>query len=322
MPNVILLVYFCYRSRTKSTSQRKVGPPSKFNIDRNALRSLEISGPIQIPPPASAPPPSHFASSTFPHRTPRSIVADSNVRQSLVSSPIPTITENPSTDTSKLVPVRPAPPRPDHIPQRTPSWAPASVGSSSTVSRTSSLRSPSDKSAKCRPLSTSSFRPSCPPPRPPPPKNEPVLKQENQSCMYEDITKNLEEHERSATPSSTYYDDCQTLDFSNTALSFVHTPAQREINSNEMTSKNNFKSQEQSGCLANKSDSRTFNIKNDRPTSAKPVISQSSRPAEKNSVAALAQKFEDPKKNFAPNTTMRPPFKSRPLPPRPGSTQV
>lgn len=306
---------FSYRSRAKTTmAQRKAQPPSKFNFDRNSLRTLEISGPIQIPPPASVN--SYFSSATLPLRTTKSIADESSLCQALVSSPVSRIADH-CIETNKLVPVRPAPPRPDHLPQRTPTWAPQVGSGSSTVGRTSSLRSPSDTNAARRPLSSSSFRPSCPPPRPPPPKSDPTSKQDNLGCVYEDITKNLDEQERSATPNSTYYDDCQTLDFSNTPLSFVHKPAQsakRGINSSEIPFKNNFKSQEQSDSFVNKP-----------TTSSKLVISKTPRSGE-SSVAALAQKFEKqesyPKKNFNPNTSMRPPFKSRPLPPRPGDTQV
>lgn len=302
-----------------TTTHRKAHPPSKFNFDRNSLRTLEISGPIQIPPPATGIPPFH--ASTMPHRTINANIDQSSVCQPLVSS-IPQNAENPNKETNKLIPVRPAPSRPNCPPQRTPSWAtPPAV--SPSVTRTASLRGPCDKKDVSRPLSSASFRPSCPPPRPPPPRIESPTRQE--TCMYEDINKPLGENDRSDTPCSTYYDDCQTLDFSDTPLSFVHKQAQakRDNKPSEIHYKPNFSGQHQPGCLVNKSDSRTLNVKNQKPP-GKPVIPQPARSAP-NTVQALAKKFEKdscPNKDYIPDISMRPPFKSRPLPPRPANTDV
>lgn len=298
-----------------TTSHRKAQPPSKFNFDRNSLRTLEISHPIQIPPPAQS-----FSSSTLPHRTTSNVVSHPNVYQPSVST-VPRNLQSTNVETNKLVPVRPAPVRPNFPPQRTPSFAPTPpVVVSPRITRTASLRGPCDKIGAGRPLSSASFRPSCPPPRPPPPKPEPSSQQH--PGTYEDIKKPGEECERSDTPGSTYYDDCQTLDFSDTPLSFVHRD-KRDNSYSEIAHKSSLLGQrhQPGGPASSKPDSKTKNEK----SANKAVIWQPKRTGP-NSVAALAEKFEKqesvPSKNFIPDTSMRPPFKSRPLPPRPGNTEV
>ncbi|CAL1269797.1 unnamed protein product [Larinioides sclopetarius] len=307
------------KSRTKTTTQRKAQPPSKFNFDRNSLRTLEISGPIQIPPPALA-----NAVSTLPNRTNKNAHDTSNLCQVQISPPISQNSSN-SMQTNKFIPLRPAPPRPNNVPKRIPSWTPATALVSPTVSRTSSLRSPSESSGGNRPLSASTFRPNCPPPRPPPPKtNSPSLLQDS-SATYEDLSKS-NENERSVTPNSSYYDDCQTLDFSDTPLAFVHKPVEnspKENNNCDVVYRkpNNNVTTEKSSFL-HKPGTRTNNsiTANTQKDNVCKVLPQGVRTNENSVVASLAQKFEKQgnlKPNPSLNSSLRPPFKSRPLPPRP-----
>lgn len=292
-------------------------------MDRKSLRTSDISAPIQIPPPA-VPSGSHCSTSTLPYRTSQT-VDHSNLCQAITPPSFLQTSENSNNEKNKFIPIRPAPPRPDCVPQRTPSWTSGSNNVCPTITRTSSLRSPCDNRGVNRPIS-SAFRPNCPPPRPPPPKPESSVKQENSLCTYEDIGKPSGEHERSATPSSTYYDDCQTLDFSDTALAFVHMPASNN-NLNNDPHERSYKSSnadlKQHECLVNKPENKILNIQNQRPVSSKGMIPHAPRTGENSVVAALAQKFEKQEsKDFIPNTSMRPPFKSRPLPPRPGDSHV
>ncbi|GFS75257.1 disintegrin and metalloproteinase domain-containing protein 12 [Nephila pilipes] len=296
------------KSRTKTTTQRKAQPPPKFNFNRNTLRSLEISEPIQIPRPIS----STNILSTVSNRTNKNVSDMSSQIQ--ISPPIPQSSTT-SVQTNKFVPSRPAPPRPNSAPKRVPSWIPSTPGVS-TLAPTSSLRSPSKNSGGSRPISTATFRPNCPPPRPPPPKtNSP---QQNASSCFEDFAR-VDETECSATPNSSFYDDCQTLDFSDTALSFVHNPLQnsaKEINNCDVLyhKSSNSDTSEKTGSL-HKAANRTISK----------ILPQELRTNENSVVASLAQKFEKQGNltpNHSSNSSLRPPFKSRPLPPRPDNLQV
>lgn len=308
------------KSREKTTTQRKVQPPSKFSFDKTVLRTLEISEPIHVLPSASTNP--HFPA-TLPCKTSKNTADESNLRQGAISFPIPELLGNINVQKSKLVPVRPSPPRPDNVPQRAPSWSSQAATALSSVAKSSSFRDSCDKGGVYKPQN-SSFRPSCPPPRPPPPppsKTQPILKEENQSYIYEQIRKNSDEQERSTTPSSAYYDDCQELHFSEATLPNVHKLSQsKEDNSSEKFYKTTF--QEQSRYLADESNIK-LNAKCQMPNSNKAVISQTLRSGDNSLVAALTQKFEKQENNlnktFNSNISA---FKFRPLPPRPGDTEV
>ncbi|GIX84720.1 disintegrin and metalloproteinase domain-containing protein 19 [Caerostris extrusa] len=314
------------KSRTTTTTQRKAQPPSKFNFDRNSLRTLEISGPIQIPPPAT----STNSTSVMPNKSNENTLDLSSLSQVQISPPIPQSSTN-NTMTNKLIPSRPAPPRPNNAPKRIPSWTLPTAVISPTVTRASSLRSPSESSTGSRPVS-STFRPNCPPPRPPPPKaSSPSLLQHDSTSNYEELSKS-NENERSTTPSSSFYDDCQTLDFSDTALAFVHKPLQNSAKDNNNCDviyhkPNNNVSDDKSSFLY-KACNRTNNTITATPNTQSKDTTKAllhGTKSNENSVASLAQKFEKQgnlKPNNSLNTSLRPPFKSRPLPPRPDNPQV
>ncbi|KFM66951.1 hypothetical protein X975_11154, partial [Stegodyphus mimosarum] len=314
------------KSRAKTTTQRKVQPPSKFQFDRNSIRTLEISAPLPVSSSVNC------AVSTLPPQTSHNLADSSGFSEVQISAPVP---QNSSTlQSNKFTPVRPAPPRPDNTPQRTSSWTPATAVITPTIVRTSSLRSPCESTVGSRPLSTSGFRPTCPPPRPPPPKlnTSSLLQQDLSSYTYEDIPKS-NEHERSVTPSSIYYDDCQTLDFTDTPLAFVHMSKQNNVKDNKI---NDVSYHKQNNCAAserispdvnkiNHRTNKTLNINNQSVSACKPVFPRVVRTGETSLVASLAQKFE---KQDSSNTcdshsnSLRPPFKSRPLPPRPDNPRV
>ncbi|XP_035208976.1 disintegrin and metalloproteinase domain-containing protein 12-like isoform X3 [Stegodyphus dumicola] len=314
------------KSRAKTTTQRKLQPPSKFQFDRNSIRTLEISAPLPVSSSVNC------AVSTLPAQTSHNLADSSGFSEVQISSPVP---QNSGTlQSNKFTPVRPAPPRPDNTPQRTPSWTPATAVITPTIVRTSSLRSPCESNVGNRPLSTSGFRPTCPPPRPPPPKlnSSSLLQQDLSSYTYEDIPKS-KEHERSVTPSSIYYDDCQTLDFTDTPLAFVHMSKQNNVKDSKI---NDVSYHKQNNCAAsehistdvnkiNNRTNKTFNINNQSVGACKPVFPRVVRTGETSLVASLAQKFE---KQDSSNTcdslsnSLRPPFKSRPLPPRPDNPRA
>ncbi|XP_015909996.1 zinc metalloproteinase-disintegrin-like MTP8 [Parasteatoda tepidariorum] len=308
------------KSRTKTNAQRKAQPSTKFNFDRNSLRTLEISSPIQIPPPAV--PFSNHPSmpSTLPNKN------VNNLCQVHISPPIPQSSTN-NIPSNKFIPVRPAPPRPENAPKRVPSWTPATAVAPHAIARTASLRSPTENSAGNRPLSASTFRPSCPPPRPPPPKSPPPHQQDPSVRTYEDISRPCDT-ERSETPNSSFYDDCQTLDFSDTPLAFVHKPAKVGDSKDCDTA---FHSQSNNVAAGRVGSVSKEKAKSNRPSmlrqgeNTSKVLPRVPRTNENSVVASLAQRFEKQdasKLDYSTDIALRPPFKSRPLPPRPDNTNV
>lgn len=284
-----MIIFF--RSRTTTTTQTKAQPPSKFHFDRNSLRTLEISSPIQVPPPA-------LAKSSIANCCDNKHFDGSKIQ---ISSPIP-----PNT-VDKFLPVRPAPPRPTSVSKPISSWTPAN-----SVSRTSSLRNASENPIGNRPLSCATFRPNCPPPRPPLPKTN-LIQQEEES----------NQNERSTTPSSSFYDDCQTLDFSDTKLAFVHKSTQNSTKGNnncDLThlKKSNFPQGRSS--FLHKPNRKNGSVRANNPgENVSKVLPHGLRTNENSVVASLAQKFEKQDNLISSNdlNSLMPPFKSRPLPPPP-----
>ncbi|GFY18168.1 disintegrin and metalloproteinase domain-containing protein 12 [Trichonephila clavipes] len=303
------------KSRTKTTTQRKAQPPPKFSFNRNTLRSLEISEPIQIPPPIS----SNSVLSSVTNKANKNAFDMSSQSQVQISPPIPQ--NSVSGQLNKFVPSRPAPPRPISAPKRELSWIPSMAGVT-TVTPISNLRNPSKNSGGSRPVSTVAFRPNCPPPRPPPPKsNSQSQPQQNISCSYEDFATSSE-NERSPTPNSSFYDDCQTLDFSDTSLSFVHKHLQNSEKENTNCDGLHHKSSNSN--MPEKANT-LHQVANRSKSSISKILPQELRTNENSVVASLAQKFEK-QGNLTPihssKASLRPPFKSRPLPPTPDNLQV
>lgn len=299
---ILILIIIFFRSRTTTITQTKAQPPSKFHFDRNSLRTLEISSPIQVPPPALA----KSSNSTVQNCYNKHL--DGSTIQ--ISSPIPPNT----VQADKFLPVRPAPPRPNSVSK----WTPANTVASPGVSRTSSLRHPPENTIGNRPLSCATFRPNCPPPRPPLPKAN-LPSQIQQDVNYADVSK-LNQNERSTTPSSSFYDDCQTLDFSDTNLAFVHKPTQNSIKDNNNCDlmhlkKSNF-SQGRSSFL-HKPNRKNLSVRANNPgENVSKVLPHGLRTNENSVVASLAQKFEKQDNLISSNdiNSLMPPFKSRPLP--------
>lgn len=235
---------------------------------------------------------------------------------SSVTSPIPQTAGNPSVEINKLIPVRPAPTRPDHVPKKKFALESQSVVSSSKAVKSASLQNTceksviSEKGGTSKVLScSSSSRPNCPPPRPPPlPPSKPksILKQTNCYSTYEDITKNGDDPESYLSQSPSYYDDCHASDFSEMTMPGFHKSVDNKKHNR-----------------TDKSEELSANFQ--KPNSNTVLISQISRTGENSVVAALTQKFEKQENNAnkeTENVCMRPPFKFRPLPPRPGDSEV
>ncbi|GFY75041.1 disintegrin and metalloproteinase domain-containing protein 12 [Trichonephila inaurata madagascariensis] len=301
------------KSRTKTTTQRKAQPPPKFSFNRNTLRSLEISEPIQIPPPIS----SNSVLSSVTNKANKNAFDMSSQSQVQISPPIPQ--NSVSGQLNKFVPSRPAPPRPISASKRELSWIPSMAGVT-TVTPISNLRNPSKNSGGSRPVSTVTFRPNCPPPRPPPPKSNSQSQPQQNICSYDFATSS--ENERSPTPNSSFYDDCQTLDFSDTSLSFVH----KHLQNSEMENTNcDVLHHKSSSSNMPEKASALHQVANRSNSSISKILPQELRTNENSVVASLAQKFEK-QGNLTPihssKASLKPPFKSRPLPPTPDNLQV
>ncbi|KAG8185847.1 hypothetical protein JTE90_004389 [Oedothorax gibbosus] len=271
------------KSRTTTTTQMKAHPQSKFNFDRNSLRTLEISGPIQVPPPPT------LTGNSYSTMQNRNALDRANLSEFQLPTSNPAIQGQEvcinSGKSDTLIPIRPAPPRP--------------ISMAKPVSTTSVQRTPSLPAGN-RPLSSATFRPNCPPPRPPLPKTPSAVHQEELPSQ----------NERSATPNSSFYDDCQTLDFSPS----VHKPVQKA------NASFNLKKNPPEGRSSFLHKQNKKNLQNNQAPNVSRALPHGLRTNENSVVASLAQKFEKQDNVLPGNSSnaLMPPFKTRPLPLPPG----
>uniref|UniRef100_T1JKJ7 Peptidase M12B domain-containing protein n=1 Tax=Strigamia maritima TaxID=126957 RepID=T1JKJ7_STRMM len=279
------------KSRAKEAAHRKKSRKEKFTVDRNSLRSVDISTPMQPDLlPANALVKSHNSIPTSPVTTlPRqpsnqgtlvhkhSVKAaklnlDRNSLRNLeISQPI---LQQDLTNSNRIVPIRPAPPLPNGKcgSDYGPSWSPDT--SRNPVSRSSSIQSgasSTQSSTRRKRLSGPSLRPANPPPRPPPPKTP------STSIIYEQPIYNE------------IYDDCQNH-------SNGRNNNQEEAKSQIYATINN---------PTSKNQSFPRHAIKDRPLPNVPTALKSTPSV----VAALARRFETPS---AETKSTKPPLMQKP----------
>nr|XP_037282562.1 zinc metalloproteinase-disintegrin-like EoMP06 [Rhipicephalus microplus] len=179
------------RAQQVGLDRRGGRPLSKFNIDAEAIKALNISSPVAqhmapqeplVPSAPPLPPPQHQK----PHR---SVSRERGSFRSVdISGPVLQSSSNSHITPTRPAPARPAPARPAPGRPVGVQRAPSCPSQGSMRGRSRVARSASQRSNGPRPAQP-------PPPRPP------------------------------APPDGSLYDDCTTLEFSGTPLAFVHNEA-------------------------------------------------------------------------------------------------